>query len=78
MLYNYIDFVHFKEVFMKNSFLKRTVSLLLISAMVLPFTGCSKFLANIASKEASKVLTAALYDFYSDSVDGPVSYAASF
>lgn len=78
MLYNYTDFVHFKEVFMKNSFLKRAVSLLLIFAMVLPFTGCSKFLANIASKEASKVLTDALDDFYSDPVNGPVSYDESY
>ena len=63
---------------MKNSLFKKIGSLLLITALLIPSTGCSKILANISAREASDVLTEALDAFYSDPVNGPVSYVESY
>lgn len=63
---------------MKNSLFKKVVCLVVMAAMLLSVSGCSKFLANISAKEASSVLTEALDAFYSDPVEGPKSYDESY
>ncbi len=50
---------------MKRS-LKKVISLVLVASMILPLTGCSNLLKKLAGKDASKVLTATLDDFYND------------
>ena len=63
---------------MKNSLLKKSVCVVLFTAMVVSFTGCSKFMEKIAADDASKTLTAALDAFYSDPVNGVADYDDSF
>ncbi len=49
-----------------------------MTALFISSTGCSKFLANIAAKDASSVLTEALEAFYADPVNGLGDYDDSF
>lgn len=51
---------------MKHSSLKRVISTLLIVSIVLPLTGCSDLLKKFAGKDASKVLSATIDEFYDD------------
>lgn len=63
---------------MKNSLLKKTVCVTLITSVCISSAGCSKFLEKIAADEASEVLTEALDAFYSDPVNGVADYDDSF
>lgn len=63
---------------MKNSLIKKIISVTLAAVIVLSSTGCSKILERFAADEVNEFLTGALDAFYSDPVGGLSDYDESF
>ena len=63
---------------MKNSFLKKATSVLILLSVIISSTGCSAILEKISAKEATEYLTEVLDAFYSDPVNGLSEYADDY